>query len=188
MDHRPDLHLLDVAVVVPSDLDQEHADRLTRMVERLGFTAVSADRERDHGVVHANDPGEVARVRSGLPEGVPLVVAVPISIGRTRSEALARADLEPRFAGDRHPEKVGIFGALEDAQDQVLALARAGADGLVLEIPLERDVADVLAQVRALVAGAAPRLRDAEPGERSHVAPTVFYGDGWTPPDGYSDL
>lgn len=182
-----DPHLLSVAISVPVDLDHEHTERLTRMVERLGFTAVSAGHERDHGVVHANDPREVARVRADLPEAESLLVSVPISIGRTRSEALARADLEPRFAGDQHPEQTGIFGAFEDAQDQVLALARAGADGLVLEIPLERDVADVLAQIRALVVGAAPRLRDAGPSERSQVAPTVFYAEGWTPPEGYDE-
>lgn len=182
-----DTHLLSVAISVPVDLDHEHTERLTRMVERLGFTAVSSGHERDHGVVHANDPREVSRVRADLPEGESLLVSVPISIGRTRSEALARADLEPRFAGDQHPERTGIFGAFEEAQDQVLALARAGADGLVLDIPLERDVADVLAQIRALVVGAAPRLRDAGPSERSQVAPTVFYAEGWTPPEGYDE-
>jgi hypothetical protein len=46
-------------------------------------------------------------------------------------------------------------------------------------------VADVLAQIRALVAGAAPRLREASPTERSQVMPTVFYAAGWTPPEGY---
>jgi hypothetical protein len=112
---------------------------------------------------------------------------VPISVGRTLSEAIARADLEPRFQGEHHPQRSGIFGAFEDAQEQVLALARAGADGLVLDIPLERDVADVLAQVRALVVGAAPRLLKAPPTVRSEVVPTVFYSGVWTPPEGYDE-
>jgi len=40
----------------------------------------------------------------------------------------------------------------------VLALARAGAEVLLLTVPHEQDVADVLAQVRALVVGATPAL------------------------------
>jgi len=92
------------------------------------------------------------------------------------NEAIARADLEPRFAGDRHPRCVGIFGTFEQAQDQVLALARAGADGLVLDVPLGRDVADVLAQIRALVVGATPELVNRRPGASQSVPPqTVFY-------------
>jgi hypothetical protein len=94
------------------------------------------------------------------------------------SEAIARADLEPRFAGDRHPRDIGIFGTFEQAQEQVLALARAGADDLVLDVPLERDVADVLAQIRALVVGATPELMDAPPRQDRTVPPrTVFYGN-----------
>jgi hypothetical protein len=74
------------------------------------------------------------------------------------NEAVARADREPRFAGDRHPRVSGIFGTFEQAQEQVLALARAGADGLVVDVPVELDFADVLAQVKALVVGATPAL------------------------------
>jgi hypothetical protein len=132
------------------------------------------------GVIRVNDPEAVAAERERLEaEGTirPLQVAIPISIGRTMSEAVARADLEPRFAGDRHPRDVGIFGTFEQAQEQVLALARAGADDLVLDVPLERDVADVLAQIRALVVGATPELVDApRRTDRTVPPPTVFYG------------
>jgi len=94
------------------------------------------------------------------------------------SEAIARADREPRFTGDRHPSEVGIFGTFEQAQEQVLALARAGADDLVLDVPLEQDVADVLAQIRALVVGATPELVHAPPRKDRTLPPrTVFYGN-----------
>jgi hypothetical protein len=183
MDH----HLLSVAIVVPDALPPEDAARLTTMIDRLGFAAACPTELPDHGVVRSNDPAVVAEAREDLDAGEEVIVAVPISVGRTHSEAMARADLEPRFAGERHPERVGIFGAFEEAQEQVLALARAGADRLVLEVPLERDVADVLAQIRALVVGAAPHLVGAGPTERSVVTPTVFYAEGWTPPEGWDE-
>ena len=113
------------------------------------------------GVVRANNPAEVAAARAAMVRaGVsrPLLVAIPVSIGRTMGEAAARAEREPRFAGDRHPSRAGIFGTFERAQEEVLALAEAGADGLIVDLPLDRDVADVLAQVKALVVGATPEL------------------------------
>ncbi|HYZ00406.1 MAG TPA: hypothetical protein VFA92_02820 [Candidatus Binatia bacterium] len=179
--------LLSLAVVVPPTLDTDPAILLARLAGRLGYAAVhvSAESARDgdfvealaraadpaivvvddtgpaRGLVRVNDPEQVAAVRRAMnQEGVarPLLVAVPVSIGRTMNEAVARADREPRFAGDRHPRVSGIFGTFEQAQEQVLALARAGADGLVVDVPVELDFADVLAQVKALVVGATPAL------------------------------
>jgi hypothetical protein len=197
--------LLSLAITLPSGIEPATALDIARMAGRLGFSAIhlsSADftsqlverlvdaaasalvvvdlpHETD-GIVHANDPAAVARARAEMDESDatrPLLVAVPISIGRTMSEAAARADLEARFTGDRHPRETGIFGTFEQAQDQVLALARAGADGLIVDVPLVRDIADVLAQIRALVVGATPELVNATT-TRSVPAPrTVFYGD-----------
>jgi len=119
------------------------------------------DRAAAVGVVRVNSPDQVAAARAAMVRaGVarPLLVAIPVSIGRTMSEAAARAEREPRFAGGRHPSRAGIFGTFEHAQGEVLALAEAGADGLIVDLPLERDVADVLAQVKALVVGATPEL------------------------------
>ncbi len=115
------------------------------------------------GIVRRNDPELVRRARAQLDEledRRPLIVDVPISIGRTLNEAVARSDRDPRFVGDAHPRESGIFGTFEQAQDQVLALARAGAEVLLVTVPHERDVADVLAQVKALVVGATPALFD----------------------------
>jgi alkanesulfonate monooxygenase SsuD/methylene tetrahydromethanopterin reductase-like flavin-dependent oxidoreductase (luciferase family) len=113
------------------------------------------------GIVRRNDPELVRQARAALDameDRRPLIVAVPISIGRTFNEAVARADRDPRFVGDAHPRESGIFGTFEQAQEQVLALARAGAEVLLVTVPHELDVADVLAQVKALVVGATPAL------------------------------
>ena len=71
---------------------------------------------------------------------------------------LFRSDRDPRFVGEAHPQESGIFGTFEQAQEQVLALARAGAEVLLVTLPYELDIADLLAQVKALVVGATPAL------------------------------
>ncbi len=157
------------------------SDLLERLVEAAAPAVVVVDPGTEAtGLVRVNDPERVAAERAQLDaEGAtrPLQVSVPISIGRTMNEAMARADREVRFTGDRHPRDVGIFGTFEQAQEQVLALTRAGADDLVLDVPLERDVADVLAQIRALVVGATPALMDDRPRpDRTTPPRTVFYG------------
>lgn len=180
--------LLDLAVVIPPQRDRAGREHMARLAGRLGYTAVHVepgrleegeteslveaadpamlvvdDGEAVLGIVRRNDPAEVRRVRELLDaeeDMRPLIVAVPISIGRTRNEAVARAAREPRFAGESHPESSGIFGTFEEAQQQVLELARAGAEVLLLSVPDELDIADVLAQIRALVVGATPALLD----------------------------
>jgi hypothetical protein len=179
--------LLSLALLLPPGLTAEAALHFARLAGRLDYVAVHISLEdaldqgfvtelraaaapaavvvatdgTAGGIVHANDPVQVAAERRAMDQdGVtrPLLVAVPVSIGRTMNEAVARADREPRFTGDRHPQVSGIFGAFEQAQEQVLALARAGADGLIADVPVDLDVADVLAQVKALVVGATPAL------------------------------
>ncbi|WP_110239641.1 hypothetical protein [Nocardioides gilvus] len=197
-------HLLSVGIMLPPGLTDDVAVSIAAMTGRLGFATVHladvptpgllarlietaapalvvVNTDEARGLVRVNDPETVAAVRARLDAAestCPLQVSVPISIGRTMNEAFARADLEPRFSGDRHPRDVGIFGTFEQAQEQVLALARAGADDLVLDVPLERDIADVLAQIRALVVGATPELLDAPPRkDRAEPPRTVFYGN-----------
>lgn len=183
--------LLDLAVVLPPSRDRAGREHMARLAGRLGYTAVHVhpgqleDGETETlvtaadpamvvvdsgedvvGVVRSNDPVEVRRIRAVLDQGEdlrPLMVAVPISIGRTLNEAVARADRDSRFVGPNHPEVAGIFGTFEQAQHQVLELARAGAEILLLTVPDELDIADVLAQVRALVVGATPALLDRRP-------------------------
>ncbi|HET6686876.1 MAG TPA: hypothetical protein VFH02_10175 [Jiangellaceae bacterium] len=87
-----------------------------------------------------------------------VVAAVPVSIGRTFSEADARARRDPRLSGDRDPRQGGLFGTHEQAQSQALDLAAAGVDVVRVTVADEVDVADLLAQVRSLVVGATPVL------------------------------
>jgi 2-methylisocitrate lyase-like PEP mutase family enzyme len=182
-----DDHLLRLAVKLHAGHDAAQREQLARLAGRLGYVAVhlpaeaALDGDEMDALVSAADPAMVVVDQDGAQPGRvagtdlaeirearrtldaagdrrPLVVDVPISIGRTRNEAVARADREPRFVGAAHPEVAGIFGTFEQAQEQVLALAEAGADVLLVTVPDELDIADVLAQVRALVVGATPAL------------------------------
>jgi hypothetical protein len=87
-----------------------------------------------------------------------IVVDLTVAIGRTMREAAVRAERDPLLAGDRHPRGAGLFGTLENAQEQVLAYARAGADRLRAALADEHDVADLLAQFRSLAVGPLPLL------------------------------
>lgn len=100
-----------------------------------------------------------ARRSAGLTSAEhPVGAVLTVSIGRTMREAETRANLDPRFRGEQHPRVAGLFGTHEQAQEQVLAFASAGADFLRVIVADELDVADLLAQVRSLVVGATPVL------------------------------
>jgi hypothetical protein len=95
-----------------------------------------------------------ARGRAGRTAAdLPVTAELTVSIGRTMNEAVARALRDPAFAGDRHPRAGGLFGTLDEAQAQALELARAGADALRATLADEEDVADLLAQLRAVAVG-----------------------------------
>jgi hypothetical protein len=98
-----------------------------------------------------------AAVRLG-PATHPVVAAVPVSIGRTAHEAAARALRDPRFADLVRSADAGMIGSFEQAQTQALELAAAGADALRVIVPDDGDGADLLAQVRSLVAADDPVL------------------------------
>jgi hypothetical protein len=87
-----------------------------------------------------------------------VIAAVTVSIGRTASEAAARASRDPHLIGGNHPRHAGVFGTLDDAQEQLLALAAAGADTVLATVPDDIDVADLLAQLRSAVGGPTPLL------------------------------
>jgi alkanesulfonate monooxygenase SsuD/methylene tetrahydromethanopterin reductase-like flavin-dependent oxidoreductase (luciferase family) len=111
-----------------------------------------------------DEVGRAVRVRAQAGRSADdfgIVVALNVSIGRTMGEAEARAARDPLFAGDRHPRDSGLFGTFEDAQQQVLQVAAAGADELRVTLADEHDVADLLAQVRAAVVGPTPVLHAA---------------------------
>ncbi|GEC03262.1 hypothetical protein SSP24_09170 [Streptomyces spinoverrucosus] len=100
-----------------------------------------------------------ASERGGGRDGAPVLsIALTVSIGRTMSEAEARAQRDPALSGPHHPKIAGLFGTLEHAQEQGLELARAGAGALRATLADEQDVADLLAQLRAVAVGPTPLL------------------------------
>jgi hypothetical protein len=97
-----------------------------------------------------------ASVRTAVgrtPADLPVTAALTVSIGRTVAEADARARRDPALAGPNHPALAGLFGTLEHAQSQALELRRAGADAVRATLADDWDVADLLAQLRAVVVG-----------------------------------
>jgi hypothetical protein len=116
-----------------------------------GVVIASADRAGLLATIAATALARGTRVQS-------VVAAVTVSIGRTASEAAARASRDPHLVGSNHPRHAGVFGTLDDAQEQVLALAAAGADTVLATLPDDIDVADLLAQLRSAVAGPTPLL------------------------------
>lgn len=87
-----------------------------------------------------------------------LRVDVPVSIGRTVTEAAARAAAEPVFTVTGHPREQGLFGTLEDAQQRILHLAAAGVSELCCVLPAA-DLLDHLAQLSAATIGDLRRLQ-----------------------------
>jgi hypothetical protein len=106
-------------------------------------------------------------------------VLLPVSIGRTNAEAVARADMDPDFGRFGHPGETGIFGTLEECQDRVIALAHAGVTDLRCILPGTPDVHDVIAQLTAITVGSIAVLR---PGARRSAAPPPPEGWGGRPP------
>jgi hypothetical protein len=112
-------------------------------------------------------------------DGRPVLVEVAVSVGRTSTEARARADGEELFAATGHPAEQGLFGTLEECQAAAARLRHAGATELVCYLPRSHDLPDVLAQIRAISAGAGA-LR---PGEPPSAAPPPPAGWGGRRPE-----
>jgi hypothetical protein len=112
------------------------------------------------------------------PATLGVAALVPVSIGRTGTEAEARADDDPLFARLGHPRDVGIFGTLEECQDRVIALAHAGISDLRCILPAAPDVHDVIAQLTAVTIGTTDVL---VPGSLRSPAPPPPEGWGGRP-------
>lgn len=104
---------------------------------------------------------DARRARPAGGTGPRIGVALGVSIGRTMSEARARAERDPHLAGTGVAE-AGLFGTFEQVQEQVLALAAAGADWIRANFADEHDIADLLAQLRAALVGPAVVLHGRE--------------------------
>jgi alkanesulfonate monooxygenase SsuD/methylene tetrahydromethanopterin reductase-like flavin-dependent oxidoreductase (luciferase family) len=106
------------------------------------------------------------------PASLGIAFEVPVSIGRTRAEAEARAAGETLFDVVGHPARVGVFGTLEECQERVIAFAHAGVTDLRCILPNNPDIHDVIAQLTAIAIGSvdvlspgAPRSRHPDPPE-----------------------
>jgi hypothetical protein len=129
---------------------------VTPDLDAAGQVLVGVDR-----AVVATSVAETRDARAAAGKGAAeftIVVDLTVAIGRTMREAEVRAERDPLLAGERHPRSAGLFGTLENAQEQVLAYARAGADRLRATLADEHDVADLLAQFRSLAVGPLPFL------------------------------
>ena len=101
---------------------------------------------------------------------------VCVSIGRTTAEAAARADGEALFALLGHPSEQGLFGSLEQCQQAAGRLWQSGARELACNLPLAIDIADVLAQLRAVTVAGAASLGPGEPASPAPAPPTGWGG------------
>jgi alkanesulfonate monooxygenase SsuD/methylene tetrahydromethanopterin reductase-like flavin-dependent oxidoreductase (luciferase family) len=112
------------------------------------------------------------------PATLGVAALVTVSIGRTEAEASARARDDEAFRRLGHPREVGIFGALEECQDRVIALAHAGITDLRCVLPANDDIHDVIAQLTAITIGTTDVLI---PGSLRSPAPPAPVGWGGRP-------
>jgi alkanesulfonate monooxygenase SsuD/methylene tetrahydromethanopterin reductase-like flavin-dependent oxidoreductase (luciferase family) len=110
------------------------------------------------------------------PASLGISLEVPVSIGRTRAEAEARAAGETLFEVVGHPARVGIFGTLEDCQERVIAFAHAGVSDLRCIIPNNPDIHDVIAQLTAIAIGSVDVLAPGTPRSRHPDPPETWGG------------
>lgn len=110
------------------------------------------------------------------PATLGIALELPVSVGRTWAEAQARADSEPLFDAIGHPQKVGIFGTLEECQERVIELAYSGVGDIRCVLPNSPDVHDVIAQLTAMVVGSVEVLSPGTPKSKSPDPPETWGG------------
>jgi alkanesulfonate monooxygenase SsuD/methylene tetrahydromethanopterin reductase-like flavin-dependent oxidoreductase (luciferase family) len=165
-----------VAVEVgdPEKLDRERLDWLVGVADDVLVTATDVDR--------VAETARELRAACGLagrePESLGVAVRLPVSVGRTVTEARARWDAEPAFAGLGPPEQAGVYGTLEQCHQRVIALAHAGVTDLRCVLPNAADIHDVIAQVTAMTVGTVDKLA---PGAPRSPAPPPPQGWGGRP-------
>ena len=105
-----------------------------------------------------------------------IAVELPVSIGRTSAEALARAEAEPLFQQLVQRTPLGIIGRLEECQDRVIELAHAGVTDLLCILPNVPDIQDVIAQLTSMVVGNRQALMPGSPRSKSPDPPDAWGG------------
>jgi alkanesulfonate monooxygenase SsuD/methylene tetrahydromethanopterin reductase-like flavin-dependent oxidoreductase (luciferase family) len=161
-----------VAVEVgdPEKLDRDGLDWLIGVADDVLVTAADVDR--------VAETARVLRAACALagrePASLGVAVRLPVSVGRTVTEARARWDAEPAFAELGPPEQAGVFGTLEQCHQRVIAFAHAGVTDLRCVLPDAADIHDVIAQVTAMTVGTVDKLAPGAP--RSPAPPPP---EGW---------
>jgi alkanesulfonate monooxygenase SsuD/methylene tetrahydromethanopterin reductase-like flavin-dependent oxidoreductase (luciferase family) len=110
------------------------------------------------------------------PRTLGIAVELPVSIGRTSAEALARAEAEPLFRQLGQQVQAGIIGRLEECQDRVIELAHAGVTDLQCILPNVPDIHDVIAQLTSMVVGNHQTLTPGSPRSKSPDPPQSWGG------------
>jgi hypothetical protein len=137
--------LVRLGLVLPSPDPDERAHFAT-MAERVGIDVLWV-------IAMDAAPPSTLPVLALPATDEPWARTVPVVVGRTRAEAAALVELATGFAGFGDPREDGLFGTLEDCQEQVARLASAGLRDLRCVLPGLPDVLDVLAQLPAIVVG-----------------------------------
>jgi alkanesulfonate monooxygenase SsuD/methylene tetrahydromethanopterin reductase-like flavin-dependent oxidoreductase (luciferase family) len=110
------------------------------------------------------------------PTSLGVALEVPVSIGRTRAEAEARAEAEPLFRVVGSPARIGVFGTLEECQARVLELAHTGVTELRCVPPNSDDIHDVIAQLTAIAVGTMDILTPGAPRSKAPDPPPSWGG------------
>jgi alkanesulfonate monooxygenase SsuD/methylene tetrahydromethanopterin reductase-like flavin-dependent oxidoreductase (luciferase family) len=171
-----------VAVEVgdPEKLDRETLDWLIGVADDVLVTATDVDR--------VAETARELRAACGLagrePESLGVAVRLPVSVGRTVTEARARWDAEPAFAALGPPEQAGVYGTLEQCHERVIAFAHAGVTDLRCMLPDAADIHDVIAQVTAMTVGTVDKLAPGAPRSPAPPPPEGWGGRPRFPPTG----
>jgi alkanesulfonate monooxygenase SsuD/methylene tetrahydromethanopterin reductase-like flavin-dependent oxidoreductase (luciferase family) len=110
------------------------------------------------------------------PRTLGVAVELPVSIGRTSAEALARAEAEPLFRQLAQRVPASIIGRLEQCQERVIELAHAGVTDLHCILPNVPDIHDVIAQLTSMVVGNPHALTPGSPRSKSPDPPESWGG------------
>ena len=167
---RPGRPTVAVEVGDPEKLDREGLDWLVGVADDVLVTAADVDRVAET----ARELRAACALAGREPETLGVAVRLPVSVGRTVTEARARWDAEPAFAELGPPEQAGVYGTLEQCQQRVIAFAHAGVTDLRCVLPNAADVHDVIAQVTAMTVGTVDKLAPGAP--RSPAPPPP---EGW---------
>jgi hypothetical protein len=143
--------LVRLGVVIPATSGGADDDVLARLADLVGFDVIWAVDE----VTAARLANVVERARVLVRPAVdePWARTAPVSVGRTTAEARARADLDPTFTSQWSVEDSGLFGTLDACQRRLAEWVADGVVDLRALVPATHDVADVLAQLTAVVVG-----------------------------------